>query len=141
MAAILPGYLSKLTRNLISGGEQLFFFDSYAIIELLSANPAYQKYGEETIVTSSLNLGEAYYSYLKKGRGEYFLKTMNSMRVDLLSVESGSAYAAMRFKYENRSKNFSFVDCVGYTLAEENGLTFLTGDKEFKEMPGVEFVK
>lgn len=33
------------------------------------------------------------------------------------------------------------VDCIGYVYAKENGLRFVTGDKEFEGMENVEFVK
>ncbi len=35
----------------------------------------------------------------------------------------------------------SYADAVGYYLAQKNKLKFLTGDKEFEELAGVEFVK
>jgi len=47
----------------------------------------------------------------------------------------------MVFKYENKNKNFSFIDCVGYVLAKENNLIFLTGDRAFRGMMNVELVK
>ena len=33
------------------------------------------------------------------------------------------------------------TDCVGYVVAKRVGVKFLTGDREFKDMPNVEFVK
>ena len=41
----------------------------------------------------------------------------------------------------DRIKKFSYIDCIGYISAREKKLLFLTGDEQFKEIPGVEFVK
>ncbi len=119
----------------------MFFFDSYAIIELFAGNPAYAKYASEQIVTSAMNLGEVQYHYLKYGHEQQFFQVLSQKEVECLEILPKTVYSAMRLRYENRKKRLSIVDCVGYTLAEENGLTFLTGDKEFEKMPGVEFVK
>jgi predicted nucleic acid-binding protein len=40
-----------------------------------------------------------------------------------------------------QGKKFSLIDCVGYSVAESLALPFLTGDREFESMIGVEFVK
>jgi hypothetical protein len=48
---------------------------------------------------------------------------------------------AMLFRFVNKKKKLSYVDCIGYFLAKENNLKFLTGDQQFKGMPNVEFVK
>ena len=45
------------------------------------------------------------------------------------------------FRIDNKGKNFSFFDCVGYVFAIENNIKFITGDREFQSMEGVEFVK
>ncbi len=47
----------------------------------------------------------------------------------------------MEFRFINKNKNFSFVDCASYMCAKENNLIFLTGDKEFEDLPNAEFVK
>ena len=33
------------------------------------------------------------------------------------------------------------TDCIGYILAKNIGIKFLTGDKEFENLDNVEFVK
>ena len=38
-------------------------------------------------------------------------------------------------------RNVSMTDCVGYILAKQLGIKFLTGDKEFEHLDNVEFVK
>lgn len=33
------------------------------------------------------------------------------------------------------------TDCVGYVVSQRLGMKFLTGDKEFRGLPNVEFVQ
>lgn len=119
----------------------MFFFDSYAIIELLNGNPDYTKYSGEILITTSLNLAEVYYHYLKEGKGNEFLKKIDLERVECLTITPEDAYSAMRFRYEHRKQKYSFADALGYTISMSKGLRFLTGDKEFMHQPNVEFVK
>lgn len=119
----------------------MYFFDTYAIIEIIKENKSYEKYGKEIIMTSVLNLGELYY-YLLKNFDENIADDWKiKLEHNLLFIDADIITKAMIFKYKNKEKNFSFIDCVGYTLAKENNLIFLTGDKEFKDLENVEFVK
>lgn len=119
----------------------MHFFDSYAIIEVLNGNPRYQPYAGETVITTVMNLAEAYYSYLKKDRGDFFLEAIEDWKVDCLSPSTEEVYRAMRFRRENAKKEFSLVDCIGYSVAQARALPFLTGDKGFEDMTGVEWVQ
>jgi hypothetical protein len=47
----------------------------------------------------------------------------------------------MHFKLQNRGKKFSYTDSIGYLISLRNRIKFLTGDKQFRDMPNVEFVK
>jgi predicted nucleic acid-binding protein len=49
--------------------------------------------------------------------------------------------ALMRRTYSREGRKFSLIDCVGYSVAESLSIPFLTGDREFEELPGVEYVK
>jgi len=42
---------------------------------------------------------------------------------------------------KSNKSNLSYVDCIGYILAKELKVGFLTGDREFEGMDNVEFVK
>ena len=45
------------------------------------------------------------------------------------------------FDIKWKDRNVSIADCVGYIMAKELGIKFLTGDKKFKDLNDVEFVK
>ena len=48
---------------------------------------------------------------------------------------------AVKLKFTHRKKKISYVDCLGYSIAKENKVRFLTGDEKFRNMDNVEFVK
>jgi len=119
-----------------------FFFDTYALYEVIAGNPAYEKYASRVaVVTTRLNLMELYYGLLagygKKTADEHYKEFAE------YAVEIGDEIVknAMEFKLANKHKNLSYVDCIGYTLARQRSIKFLTGDREFKDMLGVEYVK
>ena len=121
--------------------QDKYFFDTYAIFEILHKNINYEKYITEPIITSLLNLGELYYGFLKDGNKNSAEEWKKKLENCIIGFDSEIIAKAMNFRYANKKKNFSFIDCVGYTIAAENKLIFLTGDEQFKRIANVEFVK
>lgn len=92
-------------------------------------------------MTSVLNIGELYNSLLRESTEKLALFWFDTLKDMAMPVGLGTIKSAMEFRHANRKKNFSMVDCIGYQLARENNLIFLTGDKEFEGIENVEFVK
>ena len=46
----------------------------------------------------------------------------------------------LRLQLKNKSRDVSYADALGYYLALKSKVKFLTGDKWFKGLEGVEFV-
>jgi len=118
-----------------------YLFDMYALIEIIKGNKNYEKYINEDFFTSILNLGELYYYVLNnygKNDAELWKTKLNRF---IILIDEDIIIKAMEFKFLNKNKNFSFVDCVSYICSKENNLIFVTGDKEFKGLENVEFVK
>lgn len=118
-----------------------YFYDSYAIIEMLEKNNNYLKFSDNIITTSVLNLFEVYYYLLKKYNkitADYWAKKLN---FNFLKIDPIFSIEASRFKFDNKKEKLSLVDCAGYILALKNNLKFLTGDDKFKNKENVEFVK
>ena len=67
----------------------------------------------------------------------FFFKFKNN----LLGFKDNEIFSASKFKLANIKRRISYSDAIGYIIAKENELKFLTGDKEFKDMDNVEFVK
>ncbi|MBI2135907.1 hypothetical protein HYU06_02465 [Candidatus Woesearchaeota archaeon] len=43
-------------------------------------------------------------------------------------------------RIDNKKKNLSIFDCVGYMYAIENKMNFVTGDKVFESLESVDFI-
>ncbi len=120
----------------------IFFYDSYAIIEYINNNPTYRKYFEDhTGILTMLNLLEVYYAVLKetgKEKADIVLETLYSFIVEP-SKETISN--AMVFRFQQKKKDLSYADCLGYMVALERGIPFLTGDRQFEHFEHVAFMR
>ncbi len=47
----------------------------------------------------------------------------------------------MQFRLKWKDRKVSIPDCIGYVMAKNLDIKFLTGDKEFEGLDNVEFVK
>lgn len=122
--------------------EIILFYDTYAILEIIKGNVNYKNYLKNVgIVTTKLNLMELYYRlYVLHGfeTAELYYQKYNPF---VIEVDDSIIKKSMIFKAENRNKDLSYVDCIGYIFAMENNIKFLTGDEQFRDMPNVDFVK
>ena len=118
-----------------------FYFDSYAVIEILRGNPLYEFVKDAIIITSTMNLAEIYYSLLLENGKEKADLILDKLSFEFLGISSEAATAASAFRFKNKRAKLSYIDCIGYVLAKENKLPFLTGDKEFEKFDNVKFVK
>ena len=120
-----------------------YFFDTYALISITHAREAYRKYTDCEVVTTRLNLMEAYYQLLRETdavtAGLYYDGALRHA----VDFTDGDVKDAMKFRLEmkRKGKNLSYMDAVGYTIASRLNIRFLTGDREFEGIPNVEFVK
>jgi predicted nucleic acid-binding protein len=121
-----------------------YFADTYAIIAYLKGNKEYCYFFEKNeIITSKFNLMEVYYNALtivNKQIAEEYYESFVSKCIDV-SDETIKSAMRLRLMLKQQKLNISYVDAIGYQLSLENGIKFLTGDKEFKGMKNVEFVK
>lgn len=119
-----------------------FFADSYAIIEYLKGNGSYERYfREHEVVTTRLHLMEVYY-FCIGSEGKPFADEFYSAFVSrAVEIDDPIIRQAAQFRFDNRKKNLSYADCIGYVISNEQGIRFLTGDKEFRDMAEVEFVR
>lgn len=119
----------------------LYFYDTYAIIEILEENEDYLGFKGEVITTSVLNLFEVYYYLLRvydKRTADFWI---NNFNFNFLEIKPKIAVESSKFRFVNKKENLSLTDCVGYILALKNNLKFLTGDEKFEHKKNVEFVK
>lgn len=120
--------------------DEIFFFDSYALLEIIKGSEGYKQFTESDMVTSRMNLFELYYILLRdtdEKTAQQALKKYYDFSIDF-DIETIQDASKMKLTYKRR--NLSMADCVGYCLAGQLGIRFLTGDCQFQDMPNVQFV-
>lgn len=115
--------------------------DTYALAEISKANPKFAKLMETDFVITDLTLAEFYGIILREYdelTANYWYRKISpySKPVDKLILVK-----AVKFRYQNKKKNISFFDAVGYVYSRENNYTFVTGDKEFEKLQNVRFIQ
>ena len=119
----------------------MYFFDTYAIFELIKNNQNYNKYKGFILKVSVLNIAELYWGLIKDVGVKQADEWMQKYEFDILSVDYETILTAVSFRYEHKKLDISLTDSVGYILAKKYGLKFLTGDKQFENFDNVEFVQ
>ncbi len=118
-----------------------YFLDTYALIEIIKENENYKKFQDTPNSTGFMNLLELHYILSKDFDSKKADSMVDKLKEILLRVTLEDIKEASKFKLKNSKKKFSYVDCLGYALAYNRKIKFLTGDKEFERLPNVEFVK
>lgn len=121
--------------------KEFFFFDSYAFFEILKANERYAKYKGAEIVTTKLNLFEIYFGILREKNGNEAKRILDLYYPFAVDFDKTVIEEAAKLKDKLNNRNVSMTDCIGYALAKQLGIKFLTGDKEFEGLDNVKFVK
>lgn len=118
-----------------------YFFDSYAIMEILKGNTNYNLYLNSKIILTKLNLFEIYSNVLRDSGKEDAEKIFDKYKSHTVDYDDSVIKEAAELWVRYRDRNVSMTDCIGYILAKKLGVKFLTGDEEFEDLDNVEFVK
>jgi predicted nucleic acid-binding protein len=117
-----------------------YFFDTYAIIELLKKNPQYLQYNESPLITTVLNKIELTWWALNE-YGEAFADILRKSITHVVDIPDDVIKEAMILRKQHKKRDLSNADAIGYAYALKNNLRFLTGDQQFRNFPNVEYVK
>ncbi len=115
--------------------------DTYALIEIMKGNVAFAFYLQQEVVITEITLAEFYAVLLREVDEETAEEWFVRLEPYAVSVEREFLKEAVRFRHVHRKQNISFFDAVGYIYAIKNNFLFVTGDKEFENLKGVEFRK
>ncbi|MBN2518479.1 MAG: PIN domain-containing protein [Candidatus Altiarchaeota archaeon] len=123
-------------------GATKYFLDSYAIINILLGSREYAEIKLSEGLTTLVNLMEVQYFLHKQGVDEEEIhETLSQLLPACVNFSFNECFDAVKFRYKNSGKRLSYVDCLGYTIAKKRRVLFVTGDKEFKELPNVMFLR
>lgn len=117
-----------------------FLFDTYAIMEIIGKNSSYEKYLDDDIIINDFIFAELCYNLIKE-KHPGLNEVLEKYSQHISHAEPQTIKKAMEFRLNWKDRNVSITDCIGYIMAKDLGIKFLTGDKEFKDLDNVEFVK
>ena len=120
--------------------EVEYFYDTYAIIEIIKQNKNYSSYVEKEAIMTIFNLAELYYSILVDYGKEKADIIYEEYKQAVAEIDDEILKEAMEFKKIHKKQDISYTDSIGYIYAKHHNLKFLTGDKEFEGMENVEIV-
>lgn len=121
--------------------EDAYLFDTYALVEIVKGNASYLKFKYSKAIITIFNLVEIHYKLLRDFDRKIADELLEEYASLVIDIDLETIKEANEFKLHNRSKDFSSTDVIGYVSARRYGLKFLTGDRQFQGMQGVEFVK
>ncbi len=119
----------------------MYFFDTYALIQTARGVSSYSSYLKAPIITTKLNLLELAFVLIRDGEKEKASAVYAKFKPFCVSISDPIFLKAAEMRYQFRNLHLSYIDCIGYLLSRSLGIPFLTGDREFRDLEGVEFVK
>ena len=120
---------------------RLKYLDTYALVEVSRGNQKFSKYSQEEFITSDITLAEFYGVLLREFNEKTAEYWLHKLRPYSEEVYLDVLIKAVTLKRQLKETKLSFFDAVGYIFSKERGAVFVTGDEDFKNMNGVEFVK
>jgi len=119
-----------------------FFFDTYAFFEMLKGNEKYAPYAHGvSIMTTKLNLLELHHGLRCRQGRRIADQRFDEFSMLALPIDNDVLKQSSELRAQLKQRKLSYIDCIGYVVALANNLKFLTGDQQFEDLPGVEFVK
>ena len=115
--------------------------DSYALIEISNANPKFNHLINGDFEIPNIIMAEFWGLLFRKYNKETADFWLEKCRGNCVPVNLDTHVKAREFKLINKRKNFSLIDSIGYMYARDKGYIFVTGDKEFENLEGVEYIK
>ena len=109
----------------------MFYFDTYAFIEIINGSESYLPYEEVLGVTTIFNLAELNWCLKKKVSESIADELTEKYKGLLVEVTVNDVKRAMSFR--RMHKGISIPDAIGYTVAKKMNVKFLTGDEGFKD--------
>lgn len=123
-------------------GSDVLFFDTYALYAIVRGSSNYVPHVKGSrIATTYMNLYELYHMMLQEGNEEGAERSFQFLLPSGFAPESDTIKNAARFRIAHAKRKLSYIDCLGYAVAQDLKIPFLTGDEGFKGLPNVKFVK
>ena len=119
--------------------KSFYFFDTYALFEVIRGNPKYEPYLDAQMAINIFNLAEFNYNLKKEYSKEKADAVTAKYKSRIVKIAWNDIINAMDLK--SKYRHLSIPHAVGYSVAKRLNIKFLTGDDDFKDFENVEFVK
>ena len=113
-------------------GVNDYFFDSYALIELIKGNPNYFRYKEQAVNITLFNLVEVAYSVFLDYGKDKAQKVYKKFRECVQDVDEETLFYALELKTMFKKCHLSYADCIGYALPGSIVCVFLLEIKSLR---------
>lgn len=119
----------------------MLYLDTYALLAWIDGAPPYARIAKAATVTHDMNLLEAASKLLQRGDKDPWSR-LDALGVGVIGHDRHDLRTAALLKADKalRGRNLSYVDALGYALSLRIRVPFLTGDRGFQGLPGVEFL-
>lgn len=115
--------------------------DTYALVEIQKGSSRYLPFLDDTFIICDLTMAEFYAVMLREHDEKMADHWHKKLVFYCRPVDLDLLIRAVKFRLENKEKNFSLTDAVGYEFARSNGCAFVTGDEGFRGLASVKFIK
>jgi predicted nucleic acid-binding protein len=115
--------------------------DTYALLEIYLGNEKFLPYTNISFVITDITLAEFFGVMLREYGEDEATFWYDKLKDYSVHVKKEILIKAVRFRQKHIKQRISFFDAVGYIYSIENGYKFVTGDKEFENFDGVEFLR
>ncbi len=121
----------------------MILLDTWAWIEYFKKNHSVKQIiDSEECYTSAISISEISKWALQNAQEVDFLINAVKKNSSIIELEESILKEAGKnyFKMRKISKNIGMIDVIIYTSAQLHGLQLLTGDPDFKNLPGVKML-
>lgn len=132
---------SETSEEVSPEASEKYFFDTYAVMEVLKQNSGYKSYEKSIVTFTIFNLAELY-AIVLRDHGEIKANEVYAKyKESVVEIDDETLKEAVKFRKSMNKRQLSYADCIGYIYAKRHNLRFLTGDTQFEHLENVEFVK
>ena len=86
-----------------------YFFDTYAVIELLEGNQKYDIYAQEPVTITIFNLAEIYWTVLNKLGESQAEEVYENYRSAVVEIDDDTLKEAIKFRKLHKKQDLSLV--------------------------------
>lgn len=118
---------------------EAYFFDTYALLRTYLGEAAFARFAAVPVITDHGCLFEFTRQIMVRKNAKAAREALVGLRAERIVPADDDLVEAA--KLMRKLPRLSAQDAMGYTLARRERLLFLTGDRAFRNLPGVEFVE